>query len=179
MTKVSRRFVVDTGVLLTANKRAEVSLECVHECGKALNHIMVNGHIFLDTGWRIIKEYGNKLVPNGDDPGVGNEFLEWVLTNRSNPNRCTCVPITPSADDRYNFDEFPTHHELRNFDPSDRKFVAVSASHGQRHGESPPILHAVDSKWWGWKDALDDCGIHVEFLCLAETEKKYHEKMNS
>ena len=144
---------------------------------KAIKETMENGHIVLDDNWRIIKEYMHKLSPDGQ-PAIGDSFLKWVLTSWSNPDRCTCVPITPLADDPYNFNEFPVHPELANFDPSDRKFVAVSASHGQRHGECPPILHAVDSKWWGWKDALGDCGIHVEFLCPEETEKKYHEKMS-
>ncbi len=44
---------------------------------------------------------------------------------------------------------------------SDRKFVAVANA----HPDKPPIMHATDSKWWAWKDALKDVGITVHFLC--------------
>jgi len=61
---------------------------------------------------------------------------------------------------------------LINFDPYDRKFVAVAATHPDR----PAILQATDSKWWGWKEALAECGVIVEFLCPADIEAGYNRK---
>lgn len=45
------------------------------------------------------------------------------------------------------------------------------------HRDKPPIIEATDSKWWGWKEALEECGITVEFLCPDEIEEVYRRKM--
>lgn len=58
---------------------------------------------------------------------------------------------------------------------SDRKFVAVVNAHKKK----PPIYQATDSKWWGWNDALEEVGIHVEFLCPDYIKSKYKKKMDS
>ena len=80
--------------------------------------------------------------------------------------------MTPKAGDPTGFEEFPDHPGLAGFDVSDRVFVAVSAA----HPEKPPIVEASDSKWWGWKDALEQCGVRVGFLCPDELARKYREK---
>ena len=61
---------------------------------------------------------------------------------------------------------------MKNFDLSDRKFVAVANA----HQEKPPILEGTDSKWWGWKDALAEVGIKVVFLDEAYILQKYNQK---
>jgi hypothetical protein len=162
--------IVDTNVPLSANLEADVSDECVLTCIKHLKEIMENGCIALDDQWRILGEYMHKLSSSGQ-PGVGDVFLKWVLTHQANQDRCTLVTITPKSD--MDFMEFPNHQELQNFDRSDRKFVAVSAAHPNH----PPILQAADSKWWGWKEALAECGIEVFFLCPDEIADKYAKKM--
>ncbi len=169
---VPRPCVVDTNVGIAANGHADAGPGCVLACVQSLRQVMESGHLVLDDAWRIIGEYKHKLSPAGQ-PGLGDAFLRWVLTNHANPQRCTRVTITPKAEDDLDFEEFPEHAGLEAFDRSDRKFVAVSAAHGKK----PPILQATDSKWWGWKDALEECGIRVHFLCPEEIEKKYHEKM--
>lgn len=93
-------------------------------------------------------------------PGEGDAFLKWVLTNQANPQRCEHVHINPTENGN-NFAEFPEDPDLKAFDPSDRKFVAVALS----HPDSPPILNAVDSDWWLFRDAFTRNGVHVEFLC--------------
>ncbi|NQS98393.1 MAG: hypothetical protein HQ591_08065 [candidate division Zixibacteria bacterium] len=160
--------VVDTNVPLAANKKSWVSNECVIECMRVIEVIMKRGRIVLDDKWIIIKEYMNKLSPSGQ-PGVGDMFLKWVLTNQFNNDRCARVAITPKIDDSTNFDEFPNHPGLIEFDPDDRKSVAVSVV----HPEHPPILQATDTVWWGWKEALAECDIKVVFLCPEEIEKRY------
>ena len=47
------------------------------------------------------------------------------------------------------------------FDPDDRKFIAVALA----HSEKPPILQAVDSAWWNYRDALRQNGITIDFIC--------------
>lgn len=83
------------------------------------------------------------------------------------------VPITASDNAPY-FVEFPDHEGLKDFDISDRKFVAVANAHESK----PPILQATDSKWWGWKAHLAQCGITVQFLCPEEIAETYERKMD-
>jgi len=122
----------------------------------------------VDDGWLIIGEYRNNLAASGQ-PGIGSAFLKWVLTNHLNPSVCTRVRITRKRSVAEDYDEFPDDPDLAAFDPADRKFVAVAAAHPER----PPILQAVDTKWWGWKDALARNGVEVLFLCPDEIEERY------
>jgi hypothetical protein len=164
--------VVDTNVAAVANNRSTMSARCALECIRALDHLMAHGRLALDEGWLILSEYKDNLSASGQ-PGVGDAFLKWVLRNHANPARCARVRITPRRDDPSSFEQFPDHQGLAAFDPDDRKFVAVAAAHPER----PPILEASDSKWWGWKNALDECGIRVAFLCPDEVARVYREKM--
>lgn len=116
-----------------------------------------------------MREYLRNLSVK-EQPGAGDRFLYWLVQNKK--ERCVWVRITPRSSDPDEFEEFPRHPGLEDFDRSDRKFVAVAAAHPDR----PPILQAVDTKWWGWKDALGECGIAVDFLCEDEIAKKYREK---
>ncbi|MGM8715131.1 hypothetical protein [Enterobacter hormaechei] len=71
--------------------------------------------------------------------------------------------------------EFPEHQGLENFDISDRKFVAVSNAHPKK----PCIYQAVDSKWWGWKNALAEVGIEVHFMDENYIQAIYQRKMGN
>jgi hypothetical protein len=164
--------VIDTNVALAANSQADVSKECVLACIKQLEKIMQQGGLALDDKWLILREYMHKLSSSGQ-PGMGDKFLKWVLTNQRNPSRCTQVSITPKPEDPLDFLEFPAHPQLQQFDRADRKFVAVSI----KHPGHPPILQAADSKWWGWQQALAECGIRVIFVCPEELAEKYQKKM--
>jgi hypothetical protein len=163
--------VVDTNVPLCANGKSHVTAECVKICSREIKNIKEKGCIVLDDGWRIVKEYKNKLSSAGK-PGVGDAFLKWVLTNMQNSKRCRMVRLTPRAGDENHFHEFPCDTGLKDFDPSDRKFVAAAAA----HPEHPPVLQAADSKWWGWQKALNNAGIRVVFLCPDEIREKYDQK---
>jgi hypothetical protein len=163
-------FVVDTNVPLTANKTDDPSPECVLACMRALQDVM-KGHLVLDEHWLILNEYKHKLSPDGQ-PGLGDRFLKWVLTNHANPQRCSKVRLTPRPEDPRDFEEFPRDAALAGFDPMDRKFVAVSCAHPER----PVILQATDSKWWGLREALQHCGVRVRFLCPKDIEQLHERK---
>jgi hypothetical protein len=77
---------------------------------------------------------------------------------------CDQVKITPRKSGHTDFQEFPQLAALNNFDPQDRKFVAVANA----HPEKPPILQATDSKWLEWEQSLHQCGIQLEILCRDE-----------
>lgn len=151
------KFVVDTNVAVVANQSVpQASAQCVITCVRHLREITQHHAIVLDSGWRILTEYKNNLSQSGQ-PGVGDAFCKWALTNWANPQRCEQVAITEideSASWR-GFVEFPDDLELQRFDPSDRKFVAVAVA----QGETPPVLNAVDSDWWEHRITLTRHGI--------------------
>ncbi len=154
--------VVDTNVILVANgQHSGVSDQCVVSCVHRLREIMVGERIAIDDGHRILKEYQNKTTPHVGKR-AGDTFVKWLLRNNANPGRCDQVEIVEHAE--RGFESFPDDQGLANFDPSDRKFVAVAIAHGQ----SPPIAQATDSKWLDWVPALGKHGISLQLLCSSD-----------
>jgi hypothetical protein len=166
--------VVDTNVSVVANRQSrQASNNCFLTCVERLWRITNDeDRLVLDDSWRIIKEYKNNLQSSGQQPGIGEAFLKWVLTNRENPQRCDQIRINQVGNDDTTFAEFPFTDELAGFDRSDRKFVAVALS----HPGNPTILQAVDSKWWGFRDALQANGVSVEFICESDIEHLYNSR---
>lgn len=157
------RTIVDTNVPVVANQRhSHAQLACVLACIERLALIEHEQVLLLDDRWLILREYMQMLHPTGQ-PGIGDRFLRWVLINRANPQRCELVSITPkgSGHDVSDFAEFPEIHELQEFDPADKKFVAVALA----HPDHPPILNAVDTDWEIFREPLERIGVRVEFLC--------------
>lgn len=151
--------IVDTNLLRVANKEFEgASPQCILNCVIKLQEIKQQFILVLDNRWLIIEEYKKNAREKGQ-PGVGDAFLKWVLTNQFNPKHCQLVKITPRGEN--DFEEFPQDPALAKFDLSDRKFVAVTLA----HPDSPPILNAVDSDWKEHQTALAAHGIKIEFLC--------------
>jgi hypothetical protein len=167
------RRVVDTNVPVTANgAHAGASTDCTAACGRALQQVMNGGHLFVDSAGGIAAQYRNNLAAFRD-LRPGNAFLKWFLTNEWNPARVTRVALTPKEGQPQDFIELPKPLKEVRYDPSDRVFLAVSAA----HPEHPPVLQALDSKWWGWREALHDAGIPVHFLCPEEIAQKHAAKM--
>ena len=154
--------IVDTNVPIVANGKSHANRECVRSCSRALNTLVESGRVAIDDDWRIIQEYRGYLCDSGQ-PGLGDLFFKWLLTNRTNPKKCVLVPITPHAAE-HTYIEFPDTDALENFDRDDRKFIAVAVAVG-RHNV---VLQAVDSEWWQVRDAMLDAGVNVYFLCLDE-----------
>lgn len=172
------KCVVDTNVPMVANLATRPDPEskfpdtCVEACVEAIEHVMTTRGLILDAGTEIFDEYVKQLdayvkqlAPSGQK-GIGSLFFIWVHDHQWGLDASQRVPITRRGE---SYEEFPPHAGLENFDRSDRKFVAVSNA----HPEKPPILQATDSKWWGWMEALEECGIKVEFLCPAYVEATY------
>jgi hypothetical protein len=157
-----KKCIVDTNVPKAANLAAkpdpssDVSEACILACVNAIEHVTRKRGLVIDAGDEIYNEYRKQLSMKGQ-PGLGNAFMKWVHDNRHNQKYCDRVTITKYND---SYKEFPTHEGLNDFDRSDRKFVAVANAHPQK----PPILQAIDSKWWRWKDALAEVGITTYFL---------------
>jgi len=176
MSSLPKKCLLDTNVPKTANLAIDPGsipeeLEtCVWACLEAVEHVTSGkGRLVIDAGSEIFTEYRNQLSMSGQ-PGVGDAFMKWVHDRRWGFPDQDRVAIRKKGD---SYHEFPKHEGLKNFDPSDRKFVAVANA----HPEKPPILEATDSKWWGWKEALSEVGIQVRFLCPEYAERKYREKI--
>jgi hypothetical protein len=172
-----RKCLVDTNVPKTANLAthpdpfSDVSETCVLACIEAVEHVIKKRGLIIDAGDEIFDEYRQQVSMKGQ-PGVGDRFMKWVHDNRWSLPASQRVTVTKNGD---SYDEFPVHGGLKDFDKSDRKFVAVANA----HPDKPPILQATDSKWWGWKDSLAEVGIAVTFLCPEYVEAKYAEKMGT
>jgi len=158
--------VVDTNVAVVANRaHEEASPHCVLACATLLKEIGAGEwQLVLDDAWQILGEYKKELRSSGQ-PGVGDAFLKWVLTNRTNPARCAWTHISPCTE--HDYAEFPDDPALDGFDHSDRKFVAVALA----HPDKPPIANAVDTDWWDYREPLAQHGVQVRFLCEGEIKR--------
>ena len=167
----SNKYVVDTNVLIVAScvgrEDTDFLDECIKQCIQAIKNIRNGGTFIMDEGHEIFNEYRNNKEK------IKDAYFTWLRDQYwQQKNQCERVPITRKGD---SYCEFPSHPGLAKLDPSDRKFIAVAYA----HKEKPPVLQAVDSKWWGWQRDLKCCGIKVHFLCSAYVEDKYHKKMTS
>ena len=178
MNNPSDKYVVDTNVPVVANlatshdKNDNIPLDCINACVEAIEHIVKKGGLVIDNKYEIYGEYRNYLALRGE-PGVGDGFMKWVHDNQCQPEKVEQISITKSDN---SYKEFPEHDGLSDFDKDDQKFVAVANAHSVT--DKPHIMQAVDSKWWGWKDALNQVGINVRFLCPDYVKEKYKNKMN-
>ena len=106
MTPLPHHVVVDTNVATTANGMNEgVPPDCIAASARALKHVVDEGHLYIDDAGEIVVEYRRHLSAKGQ-PGPGDAFLKWVLTNEWGGSHVTRVTITPKAhpDD---FEELP------------------------------------------------------------------------
>lgn len=168
-----RRAVVDTNVLLVANhNHDDISEECVITCIEVINSLCQVGVTVIDDEWRILGEYQNKLNPSRGQPGPGDAFLKWLLQRQANPKHVAQVSVSETSDDW--FEEFPDHTLQREFDPPDRKFIAVAAA----DPDKPPILQAADCKWLNWWQPLAEVGVRFCFVCPEDVKRFYRGKFD-
>jgi len=159
--------IVDTNVLISANGReTHADLECQLACIEALEKIVSEKIVLIDNLGLILDEYSLYCNYKGD-PGVGDYFFKHVYDNQAVKANCTVINITRDPEIQNSFIEFPKHPDLISFDPSDRKFVAVSIS----SSADPPIYNATDSDWEEYKEALNDIKVTVIQLCLQHASR--------
>ncbi len=160
---VSKPVVVDTNVLLVANKMNEqASPQCILSCIKIIRQIREQEYkLVLDDLELILFEYGKKL--KAGPSGSGKVFYEWLKSNRHHCDRVSIKLI----ENENNFEEFPKDEALIKFHDDDRKFVAVALA----HPDKPSILNAVDTDWADYEAALTKHGIKIDFLCPEHKHK--------
>jgi hypothetical protein len=127
---------------------------------KFLERLLAKGRILLDLGGAIQAEYHRHLQPRGQ-PGVGDRFYAQVLM--SAPQHVERVEL-PTRDNG-TYVDFPEVDELADFDPSDRKFAALSRR------ERVPVANATDKDWFDHRAALAAHGIQVELICGCDPKE--------
>lgn len=165
------RCVVDTNVAVTADGRNDTATAaCMAASARVLNEVMTKGHLFIDADREIIDEYQRNLAVGGE-PKAGATFLKWLLTNEWDVDRVTRVRITKDGSET-GYAELPAADDGTRYDRSDCKFLAVAAA----HPDHPPVLQALDTKWWGWRAPLAKCDVTLHFVCEDEIAVKHREK---
>jgi hypothetical protein len=173
--RFTKAYVVDTNVPKVANlatkpeEGSDVPDTCVLDCITAIEYITKNKALVIDSGDEIFTEYRHQLSMKGQ-PGIGDKFMLWVKDHRWSLPEINRIQLTREND---SYVEFPHDDRLADFDPSDRKFVAIANGHPAK----PPILEATDSKWWRYKDIFLELGIKICFLCPEYVETKYMQKI--
>ena len=156
---MTEEVVVDTNVAVVANGCHDAADDaCVSRCLHELRRIQHDCRLLLDDRWLILKQYQSKLGSRGQ-ARPGDAFIKWALTNQGDEARVRQIAITPDPD--RGFVEFPADAKLANFDNDDRKFAAVAIA----SATSSPVLNASDTDWWHYRDALQEHGITISFLC--------------
>lgn len=92
---------------------------------------------------------------------MGDAFFKHVFNNQFQEKRVRRVTVTRSDDARRGFEELPQNA----FDPSDRKFLAVSVVAGA------VVLNATDSDWAEQDELMDRLGVEVRQLCSRYASK--------
>ncbi len=159
-----RAYVIDTNVLIVANKREGGTYACAAQCAAAILRVKESGAVVMDASGLILDEYASYLNYKGQ-PGLGDAFLRWFINNRGRRDLCLTVPLTSNSHEWRAFKEFPDNVRLKTFDRNDQKFVAAARAHG-----AAVILQASDHKWLNWATELETEGLLVEFLCREELE---------
>ncbi len=154
-----KAVVVETNVIAVANELAEhAGPSCVIACLDALDAAR-RRIVVIDTSNLCFDEYFRYANRSGQ-PRAGDAFARWLWENQYGGN-CERVNITPKVNATDSFNEFPTDPALRDFDPSDRKFVAIAKASKNK----PTILNAADTDWWNHRKSLKRNGIKIKFLC--------------
>ncbi len=169
--------VVDTNVILVAKGMAcQASQACVQTCIERLDRIVKGPErVVIDDNWEILGEYSDYEADSTTAARTGWGFLEWLMRNHENPKQCVKVHITPSVDGT-GFEEFPTDPALSEFDPGDKKFIAVAVVYENEHRQKVPILQAVDSNWYGFREAFARNGLIIDFICAENIRLLYQRR---
>ena len=148
-------FVVDTNVAIAANGRdTHADEQCQLACIEKIEGLVEHGIVAVDDAGLILEEYRRHLYYSGR-PGVGDVFFKHVFNSQYGCDRVQRIRVTPSDDDGRGFEELPENE----FDPSDRKFLAVAVTAGA------VVLNAMDSDWGEHGALMGELGVEVEQLC--------------
>lgn len=156
--------ILDTNVPIIANghESEQASLACRRACLGVLRDLFQGQFkLVLDMNWEMIKEYQRHLYPERGI-GLGDQFLQWVLTNRAVAERCVLIAVPKQGDE---YETFPKDERLAPFDPNDRKWAAAGRAYFLEHQQSAAVVQAADMKWKQFEEVFKEYNIYIDFIC--------------
>lgn len=174
INKMKNKIIMDTNVAAKAAtpieecKDEELNLQ--KECMVFIKDFVDNpgSKLVLDADYEISKEYRNRISMNTP---AGKKFWRWFNSYQSRISAADFVKLEKDAEGNYKM--FPTEERTKEFDLSDRKFIALART----HSEHPPVVEAADGKWLGYKDVFEEYGVHIEFLDMEYARMMYDRKV--
>jgi hypothetical protein len=168
------KVILDTNVPVMAsvapNLCKDEELVMQKKCMEYIRQLTTKGDnkIVLDMKHEIMTEYENNVNKN---TSMGKLFFRWLYNYTPKMDMDDLLEL--KRDDRGRYKDYPYDEITKNFDESDKKFVALA----NLHGEKPPIIEAADGKWLGYVDAFAKYGIKIEFLDYDYANKMYRKKI--
>ena len=168
------RIILDTNVpakaAVSPNACPMEELELQRACMEYIRMLTVeqDKKLVLDLDYEILKEYQNNVCK---DSSMGKLFFRWLYNYYA-----TILPqdhIKLKKDESGQYIDYPYDEDTKEFDESDKKFVALANAHFER----PPIIEAADGKWLGYVKAFAKYGIHIKFLDIDYAQKMYEQKI--
>lgn len=170
------KLIMDTNVAVKAatpqeeceSEEWDMQEKCVDFIGKFVKNPA--SQLVLDLDYEIITEYRNRIPSNTD---MGKIFWRWFNTYIGQIPFENMVKL--DKDSEGNYVMFPLEARTKEFDRSDRKFVALA----RMHSEHPAIVEASDGKWFGFKETFEEYGVHIEFLDMNYAIMMHKRKLGS
>ena len=167
--------IIDTNVPLTAaGRNPEASNACVLDCGETIARV-IRGEIVVvvDVNDSAIAEYRNNMYPDPKGTPAG-QFLMHLLTNKNRSRRVKSVCL--AVDENGQFEDYPDNDDVwttgdvrcKQFDPDDKKWVALAHRFRLETQATAPIVNAADRCWLAFESQLESAGVELEILCLDE-----------
>lgn len=169
--------IIDTNVICEAGRTdyemdSSLAVRCTEMCIDFIYNFIKSptSRLVLDTGWEIVREYERNISKSGQ-PTLANRFMLWLYAYLSKIPAEDLIDIQKKGQDLY--ETFPLDDRLKDFDPRDRKFIALA----NVHSAHPPIIQGTDCKWWGFKDIFREYGIEICFLCEDYIKDTFQRKI--
>jgi hypothetical protein len=152
--------IIDTNVPISAGAE-QVEPACQWECIQLLKQVLgYEVRVLMDRQGAIWREYRKHMYPDPNpDVGLAYQFLAHLL------DYSAVYYLELAQDEDGNWQAYPDDSELANFDPSDKKWVALAKTYEQETGQIAPIVNATDSDWLHFETILAKHGIQLELLC--------------
>lgn len=171
---MNNKIIMDTNVAAKAatpledckSEEWDMQQKCVEFIGTFVKN--PESKLALDLNYEIITEYRNRIPRNTN---IGSIFWKWFDTYLGTISLDDFVKL--DRDKNGNYIAFPLEERTKDFDFSDRKFVALARTHSER----PPIVEAADGKWLGFIEVFEEYGVHIEFLDIDYAAMMYNRKI--
>lgn len=163
---MTERRIIDTNVpLVAADKHDRATAKCRRAC-EIYVKLILNGKIcvVIDDNRAAYTEYRNNMYPDPNpSSGLASNFLMHVIQNYGNDKRVLRIPLVREENGEYT--AWPQDPELVNFDPDDRKWIALARAFRQETGQYAPITYAIERDWHNNRVALTRHGVELDHLC--------------